>query len=106
VIFDLLKYPKETDDKVYAVYQQTDASETDEGKLSVTYTVADAAFKGGEVARGSGELVEPGNGGVASAGHEGSEKVVEAEGECGGPCADEKDFGKSVSELGGSTPET
>jgi hypothetical protein len=100
MIFHFLKYPIETDNKVGAICDQANANKAYEGKLLVTDTVTQTTLKSGYVIMRAREVIVPRRGGRRGARNQRSKEVVETKRQCGGPCADEENFGQRMSQFG------
>jgi len=104
LIFNLLKYAEETDDKVAAISNKTNSNKANQDKLAVAYSISHAAFKPREIAGRSRHFVIPRNSRWRRTGNERGEVVVETEGKRSRPGADKEDFRQSVGKLAGSLP--
>lgn len=78
MIFHLLKYPIETNYKIRAICNQSNANEAYKGKLLVANVVTQATLKSGDVIMRAGQLIVPSCGGCRSAWYQGSKEIVEA----------------------------
>jgi len=77
MIFHLLKYPIETDNKVGAICNQANANKAYEGKLLVTDAVTQTTLKSGYVIMRTREIVVPSCGGRGGARNQRGKEIVE-----------------------------
>jgi len=96
LIFNLLKYAKETDDEVATISNKTDSDKANQDKLAVAYPISHAAFKPRQITGRSRHFIIPRNSRWQRTGNERGEIVVETEGKRSRPGADKEHFRQSV----------